>query len=295
MRMQEFVKRDGNDRLNKWGHVIQRCSLGFLILCNSCSIVSNCIATALFTKCAEYSGDASDAFASGDFLLGFDFFQKAAQEVSSATLAASVQQVHSPATESLTHSIFADSPIAVKFVRSFILLVLSLTRVQWIEVVMLLFIIGAFSVASLLSMKRIHNTLAVFNRVTDSRRLLVPHPQKGASKPKLVNAAGRHLRLQILGTFATVFVTFLIRAAWSILNALSYEEDSFSNLIGGCKPCDGSCSSVSVPLFYFLQFTPQLQMSIMLVSSPLTLLVALWGMTSAVTWKCLRGQCDHNF
>ena len=103
--------------------------------------------------------------------------------------------------------------------------------------------------------------------------------KKVPPRPKLVNAAGRNLRLQILGAFATVFVTFLIRTAWSILNALSYEEDSFSNLIGGCKPCDGSCSSVSVPLFYFLQFTPQLQMSIMLVSSPLTLLVALWGMT----------------
>jgi hypothetical protein len=168
------------------------------------------------------------------------------------------------------------------------------TRLQCSEVLVLTLNIGAFSVASLFSMRRIQNTFDELNRVADNRRLLVSRQPQASSRFVIASAAGRHLRLQILGTFAAVFITFLIRAIFSVLTAISYKNNDNFRVLFTCRPCDASCSSDSVPLFYFLQFTPQLQMSIMLVSSPLTLLVALWGMTSAMMWQCLRGKCSHN-
>jgi hypothetical protein len=67
-----------------------------IVSVNSCSIVSHCIAAAHFVKSAAYCGDASDAFASGNFLEGYDIYQKASVEASYATQAAFVQQVRSP-------------------------------------------------------------------------------------------------------------------------------------------------------------------------------------------------------
>ena len=96
MRMLEFLKRDGNDLLNKWSHVIQRCALGLIVSVNSCSIISHCIAASHFVKSAAYCGDASDAFASGNFPEGLGMYKQASDEASYATKAASVQQVRSP-------------------------------------------------------------------------------------------------------------------------------------------------------------------------------------------------------
>ena len=38
----------------------------------------------------------------------------------------------------------------------------------------------------------------------------------------------------------------------------------------------------------FLLYTPELQMLVVLISSPLALLVALWGMTSGRTLQAMR-------
>jgi len=90
-------------------------------------------------------------------------------------------------------------------------------------------------------------------------------------------AAGRQLRRQIVGTAAFVFVTFLLRAVFSTMNALA---SALQNDGASCAICDPSCNNVWTLIQYWLELTPEFQLSVVLISSPLALLVALWGMTS---------------
>jgi hypothetical protein len=115
-----------------------------------------------------------------------------------------------------------------------------------------------------------------------------------------ISATGLHLRRQIVGTVAVVFFTFLLRACMSVVLALanafnnSGQSDcpGFQNLCSSCRFVSSNatlqvtlvltrcCSNEANHALAWLDFTPQFQLSIVLISSPLALLVALWGMTS---------------
>ena len=128
----------------------------------------------------------------------------------------------------------------------------------------------------------------------------------------------RSLKLQILSTVAVVFVSFMLRAAFSATNAIT----SFAPLNSTCGNrflraracararipvcpstrmrvrvfvhpcitfccsttagnCDPSCQPEGVIVNVWLFYTPELQLTVVFLSSPVTLLVALWGMTSS--------------
>ena len=131
---------------------------------------------------------------------------------------------------------------------------------------MLLIIILAFAVVGIASARRVSSALRHMNH------------EHGA--------AGRQLRRQIVGTAAFVFVTFLLRAVFSTIialaNALQIEVFTCSN---GCDP---ACNNVWTVIGIWLQFTPEFQLSVVLISSPLALLVALWGMTDKRTLQHMR-------
>ncbi len=91
---------------------------------------------------------------------------------------------------------------------------------------MLLIIIFAFAVAGIAGVRRVSSALRDLN---DSR--------------VIANAAGRQLQRQIGGTAAFVFVTFLLRAVFSIMNAVS---NALQNYSAACAAndtnlCDPSC------------------------------------------------------
>jgi hypothetical protein len=54
--------------------------------------------------------------------------------------------------------------------------------------------------------------------------------------------------------------------------------------------CDPSCNNVFTHIQRWSARTPEFQMTIVLVSSPLTLLVALWGMTSKQTLQFMKSK-----
>ena len=92
---------------------------------------------------------------------------------------------------------------------------------------------------------------------------------------------GRQLRLQIVGTAAFVFVTFLLRAVYSTMLALAAELQNSGHYVGcGSKLCDASCYNVYRLMQVWLIFTPEFQLTVVLISSPLAMIVALWGMTT---------------
>jgi hypothetical protein len=134
---------------------------------------------------------------------------------------------------------------------------------QFCEVVVLLIIILAFAIVGIASARRVSSALRHMN-------------------DEHVEAAGRQLRRQIVGTASFVFLTFLLRAVFSIMNAVS---DALQDYGAACAAtdldaCDPSCYNIYTIMQNWLEFTPEFQLIVELISSPLTLLVALWGMTS---------------
>jgi hypothetical protein len=115
--------------------------------------------------------------------------------------------------------------------------------------------------------------------------------------------AGRRnnkVRLQIIATVSTVFATFLIRAVYAAALAASRQRTSIMTRIipdyksacnyqkfsGACDPCQGLGLIVQI----WLELSPEFSFTVFLLSSPVTILVALWGMTTesfleSLGWK----------
>ena len=136
---------------------------------------------------------------------------------------------------------------------------------QFCEVAVLLIIILAFAVVGIASARRVSSALRHMN------------DEHGA--------AGRQLRRQIVGTAAVVFVTFLLRAVFSTMNAFA---DALQIRAPNCHGCDTACNHVWTVIQHWLLLTPEFQLIVVLISSPLALLVALWGMTSERTLQHMR-------
>ena len=143
---------------------------------------------------------------------------------------------------------------------------------QFCEVAVLLLIIVAFAVVGAACARRISSALL---DMTDAAA-----------------AAGRQLQRQIVGTVAFVFVTFLLRAVYSTMFALANELQDFSARTScpSTSPCDASCYNVYRLMQVWLILTPEFQLMVVLISSPLALIVALWGMTSDLTLQRMQSN-----
>jgi hypothetical protein len=140
------------------------------------------------------------------------------------------------------------------------------------EVAVLLLIIVAFAVVGAACARRVSSALPDMNDA--------------------FAASGRQLRLQIVGTAASVFVTFLLRAVFSIWYALVFQLENGADA-GSCPnngPCDASCFNVYRLMQRWFIYTPEFQLTVVLISSPLALLVALWGMTSERTLQLMQSK-----
>lgn len=153
----------------------------------------------------------------------------------------------------------------------------SVEAVQYFcEVAVLLLIICAFAVVGFLCVRRLSTLLRSVNSVS------------GAS------SQGNYLRKQILITTGFIFIAFLLRSVHSIMQALASRlSNSFQscsgNTLGLCNPV---CYNMWTHMLRWLQRTPEFQLSVLLISSPIALLVALWGMTSSSTLKAMSVRQD---
>ena len=96
--------------------------------------------------------------------------------------------------------------------------------------------------------------------------------------------------MQIVGTAAFVFVTFLLRAVYSTMSAVGKELQDYARICLSSNSCDASCFNVYTLMQRWLFYTPEFQLSVEFISSPLTLLVALWGMTSKHTLRLMQSR-----
>lgn len=115
----------------------------------------------------------------------------------------------------------------------------------------------------------------------------------------LRSTAGRRnndVRIRIIGTVSAVFVAFLIRSCFAVILALSRfnNEIKAPPLLQGSVVCDNlcqACQGLGLVVQSWLMLTPECSVTLMLLSSPLTIVISLWGMTSPVFLQKMRK--DH--
>ena len=98
-----------------------------------------------------------------------------------------------------------------------------------------------------------------------------------------VASEGAHLRFRILSTTAFVFAAFVLRCVFSVMRAVAYQFQDLGNVCPGSSGlCDPSCYNAYTHFSQWMFRTPEFQLTVMLLSSPVALLVALRGMTDKV-------------
>jgi uncharacterized membrane protein len=159
---------------------------------------------------------------------------------------------------------------------------LSIAAVQsFCEVAVLLLIVAAFVVAG------VECTRVVRSLLHTLRHLAVDAASASA-------AAGRELRRRMVDTTAVVFVAFVVRSVQSTMIAVARQLQDGTNICAGVtSPCDASCFNLFTHIQQWAVRTPEFQVTIVLVSSPLTLLVALWGMTSRQTLHAMKPKVQE--
>ncbi len=141
------------------------------------------------------------------------------------------------------------------------------------EAAVLLLIVAAFVVVGFLCARRI--------------RLMLSTVDSGSAAA----SAGRTLQTQMLATTGFVFAAFLLRSAYSTMYALAWGLQDVGNVCGTSDDfCDPECFNVFRLMNRWMFYTPEFQLTVMLISSPLALLVALWGMTAKATLQVMKAK-----
>jgi hypothetical protein len=160
------------------------------------------------------------------------------------------------------------------------------------EVAVLLLIVFAFAVVGVLSARRVSLALREVEKMRAIRTLNQPGV---VVSPVFAHATtqGKALRLKMAGTTAFIFVAFVARSAFSTMFALSYQLQDFGKAIcpkGQLAACNASCYNVYTHIVTWMFYTPEFQLTILLISSPLALLVALWRMSPKATRQLMKSS-----
>jgi hypothetical protein len=148
-----------------------------------------------------------------------------------------------------------------------------LSSVQmWCEVAVLLLVLSAFAVAGAVGLARVRSTM---RSMTEPQR-------------RLSITASNQLQLQIFSTTALIFVSFLLRSVFSIMFAVANQLqegpldtcDKKIYLEDKSSLCKENCYNDFFHMRVWMATTPEFQLIVVLLSSPIAVLVALWGMTS---------------
>jgi hypothetical protein len=176
-----------------------------------------------------------------------------------------------------------------------------------LECITLLLVIFAFCLTGAASIRRIRDAFRS-SRIVHAAPL-TPMRADGAASARLsvsmietaATSSKYMLQRQILCTCSVVFFSFLIRAVYigvfGIANIAQNVDENCDvdgaekltdriNSEAKCRPCGNIYTNILVTLLY----TPQLYFALALISQPVVLLVALWGMTSGQTLRLMKAK-----
>ena len=146
----------------------------------------------------------------------------------------------------------------------------SISSVQrFAEVAVLLIIVVAFAVVGALCARILYTRVKPIG--------------VDAGYDAFIATVGRVLRLQMLGTTGFIFVTFLLRSVFSTMQAVAYQLRDVDKECPEAKNFCDACHNDYTHIVLWMAYTPQFQQVIILISSPVAQLVALWGMTTKST------------
>ncbi len=180
--------------------------------------------------------------------------------------------------------------------RALVQLATSITSVQaFCEVAALLLIIAAFAVAGVVCARRLSSALSALD--TAGAELAAGMRIRRQDQRQAIGDAvvlGRQMRREIIFTTGFVFVAFLLRSVTSTILAVAFQ---FQDTANACSKnlCDASCANVFTLIAYWNTYTPEFQTTVVLISSPLALLVALWGATSKRALQLMRSGKQQPF
>jgi hypothetical protein len=249
-RMSVFVAPQGTRMLKRWV-AAGRGVMAVVVLGNAVGLAANIAAAVHYQKASEAENSASAYYADGNMDDGKSSSLVSQREVQLGGSIASVQ--------------------------------------SFCEVAVLLLIVVAFVVVGVLSARRVSIALREVEKMRAIQTLNNPGQ---VVSPAFADATtqARALRLKMAGTTAFVFVTFVARSAFSTMFALAYQLQDFGNAICPSSPCDVSCYNVYTHIVTWMFYTPEFQLTILLISSPLALLVALWRMTPKATLQLMKSS-----
>ncbi len=165
------------------------------------------------------------------------------------------------------------------------------------ETIILPFIVIAFLAAGGIGIRRIH---AALNDVRCAQ-LRTLSSARGSSAESLEDAlvvldrvvsSGIQLKRQIFVTCFTVFTAFILRAFYTGLFSISIALQSSPADCDTYQNICSDCYNVHYFLALWLLYTPVFANVVTLISQPIALLVALWGMTSGQTLDIMKNGRD---
>jgi hypothetical protein len=157
---------------------------------------------------------------------------------------------------------------------------------RWADVCMLLMTVAAFVAMTVLCSKvfaaALRTLFAAEKKMTEMMETS-PGPAAAGSiaqgRKLIVDASneGRVLKRKIITTFTFAFLSLILRTVLTLIYALASSGQNNSNTcaFSYCATCKNVWSNVHGWLLY----TPSFQMIAVLVSSPVAMMVSLWGMS----------------
>ena len=209
-RMQHFAVSKSHDVQVRWSRARQMV-IGAVVTCNLVGLGGNTASSVFFVQAARLFNDAASAFEASRSSDGLDLIDRATRK-----------QQQAEATESVQ---------------------------LFCEVVALIIIIAAFFAVGLLCVRLFKYALDLLHNAGCETELIGTATAQSHKLAQNATAEGKRLRRQIVSTIAVVFVTFLLRAVFSFMNAFA---DGFQNVSAACPACDGACHNVYTLIKYAL-------------------------------------------
>jgi hypothetical protein len=250
-RMSDFVLSQGGGT-RKWWVAGGRAVMAVVVLCNAVGLAASIAA-------AVYSQKSADAYSAASMLYASNNTRNDALKYLSSQ-------------RSYTQLAIYNASIR-----------------QVCEVAVLLLIVLVFAVVGVVCIRRLSSALTILD--TAGPDMAAQHRMRF----RVVNQAmalGRQLRQEVFITTGFVFVAFLLRSVVSTMLAVANQsQDASRPCSSRVKGLNSLCNVCYNPYTHITQwnsYTPEFLSTVVLISSPLTLLVALWAMTSKLTLQLMR-------
>ena len=230
------------------------------VICgNLVGVCGNIVAAVYNTEAANYANSAAAAIADGNYFAILPLMERETEKSQSGSKMASIQQ-------------FCEAAVLLLITVAFVTSGLAFSR---------------YATAKLSELDLAAQGDASAIRRVDPFAVLRTEAESMVAAASTVVRGGRQLR-QVVATACVIFVTFLLRTAFATMFALANQNQDRGQSCG--SNCDEACFNAWELMQNWLLYTPEFQLIVVLISSPLALLVALWGMTTDDMSKAFRGS-----